>query len=129
MRESTNIVLGGAAYIMRPTFAAYGDIESRLGQKLRQVHTSVFSGLASLDEMAKIVHIGISQEDGQLVDQRTGIEITPDGIAEAIYENGAFDLEMTIQPLTAYIASLGWTPEQRKKIEAEAEAREILSSA
>lgn len=121
MREVVNLTLGRTQIALRPTFEAYGDIESRVGKPLREIYMAVFSGTAKLNEMAMIVHIGAAQIEGQLVDERTGVSMSPDGIARALYEQGPWDLDAVIQPIADYIASLGWTPEQRKKIEAEAD--------
>ena len=120
MRELTKITLGGAEKLMRPTFAAYGDIEARIGP-LRGVYTSVATGTATLEQMAIIVFVGMSQVDDQRRDERTGADITIEAIAERIYENGPWS-EESIEPVVEYLASLGWTPDQRKKIAADLKA-------
>lgn len=117
MREAVQITFGRQVYLLRPTFAAYGDIEARLGS-LRTVYTTVASGTATLEAMAFVAYVGMNQVDGQKADPKTGIAITEEGVAMGIFENGAWDLEATIKPLSDFLAALGWTPEQRKKIDA-----------
>lgn len=118
MREATKISLGGAVKMMRPTFEAYGEIETRTGLPLRSVYTAVVTGSATLETMATVVLVGMSQVDGQTQDARTGQGISVEGVAERLYENGVWS-DQVIGPIADFLASLGWTPEQRKKIEAE----------
>lgn len=118
MREVVKIELGGAVKLMRPTFAAYGDIEARTGQPLRTVYTSIVTGSATLQTMADVVMVGMEQVEGQETDPRTGVKISAEAIAERLYENGAWSDEV-IGPISDFLAALGWTPDQRKKIAAE----------
>lgn len=123
MREVVHIKLGGAQYLLRPTFEAYGDIEARLGKALRPIYTAVVTGTATLHEMSQIVHVGLLQVDGQGVDDLTGQPISVDAIAKRLYEQGAWS-EDVIGPLADFLAALGWTPDQRKKIAAEVDRQE-----
>ncbi len=109
MRELVVFTLDGAKIPLRPTFEAYGAIEARFGN-MRQVYTTVVTGFASLEVLSGIIKIG-SDEAGETFGE--------DAIQRRIYANGAFH-EDTILPVADFLASLGWTPEQRKKIQADA---------
>lgn len=122
MREVIKIKLGGAEHAMRPTFEAYGDIEAQLGA-LRPLYTQVITGSASLSALATIVAIGMRQverSDGRAVEEST--------VARRIYDQGVWSDEVIIAT-SEFLAALGWTPEQRKKIEAEAEKQDQTISA
>lgn len=114
MREISKIRLGAAECLLRPTFAAYGDIEARLGP-LRVIYTQVLTGGASLQALAAIVTIGMQQ-----IDQGDGRKVDEQKVAKLIFEAGVWSDDVLI-PIGEFLASLGWTPEQKKKIEAEAE--------
>jgi len=118
MREVTKIKVGGAEYNLRPTFHAYGDIESSLGKPMRELYHMAGTGMLTLAQTAEIVLIGMRQIEGQTKDRRTGADFTIDGIAQGLWDGGTFSAE-TINPVVEFIASLSWTPAQRKKIEAE----------
>lgn len=114
MREVVKIRLGASECLMRPTYGAYGDIEARLGP-LRQVYANVLTDGATLSALAAIVTIGMKQ-----VDQSEGRELDEQKVAKLIYEAGPWSDEVLV-PIGELLASLGWTPEQKGKIEAEAE--------
>jgi len=124
MRGSVKIVLGGKEKSLRPAFDAYDQIEERLGP-LRQVYTSVVTGTATLQAMAHVVYVGMSQIDDQLIDARTGTNITEEAIAQRLYDAGPWSDDV-IGPISDFVAALGWTPDQRKKIAAEVEKQEAL---
>lgn len=109
MRELVTFTLDGVKMSLRPTFEAYGAIEARFGN-LRQVYTTVVTGYATLALLAGIIKIG-SDEAGEAFHE--------DAIQQRLYGNGAFH-EDTVLPISDYLAALGWTPEQRKKIAADA---------
>lgn len=113
MREVVKIRLGASECLMRPTYAAYGEIEARLGA-LRQVYTQVMTGGATLASLAAIVTIGMKQ-----VDQGDGRQVEEQKVAKLIYEAGPWSDDVLV-PIGELLASLGWTPEQKGKIEAEA---------
>jgi hypothetical protein len=123
MREVVKIKLGGAQFSLRPTFEAYGEIEAQTGKPLRNLYTGVVYGSATLVELSQIVLIGIQQVDGQDVDQRSGAKFQVDTVAQRLWDNGIFS-EDVIGPISDYLAALGWTPAQRKKIAAELDEKE-----
>jgi hypothetical protein len=102
---------------MRPTFGAYGDIEARIGS-LRQAYSNVMTGIATLRDMAIIVTIGLKAhgEDGQR-------EFSEDKTAKLLFDEGAWSDDV-IASIADFLAALGWTPEQRKKIAAEVQRQE-----
>lgn len=123
MREVVRIRLGASECLMRPTYAAYGEIEARLGA-LRQVYTQVLTGTATLSMLACVVTIGMQQ-----VDQGDGRKVEEQKVAKLIYEAGPWSDEVLI-PIGEFLAALGWTPDQKKKIEAEADrVKKATSSA
>lgn len=122
MREVIKVKLGGAEHAMRPTFEAYGEIEAQLGA-LRPLYSQVITGAATLHALSIIVAIGMRQ-----VERSDGRAITEDTVARRIYEQGVWSDEV-IFAASEFLAALGWTPEQKKKIEAEAEKQDQTSSA
>lgn len=112
MREVVSIVLGGVEHQLRPTWEAYGEIEARCGP-LFQLWQKVGLGGATLQEMAVIVAAGMraaGSVDGRKIDETS--------VGRRIYEVGAFSDDVKL-PILQFIEALGWTPEQRKKLEAE----------
>ncbi|REF69649.1 hypothetical protein E3U25_18750 [Paracoccus versutus] len=114
MREIIKIRLGASDCLMRPTFAAYGDIETRLGP-LRPLYTQILTGSGTLAALACIVTVGMRQTD-----QGDGRQVDEQKVAKMIFEAGPWSDDVII-PIGEYLAALGWTPEQKGKIEAEAE--------
>ena len=114
MRELVKITLGGAEHNLRPTWEAYGEIEARCGP-LNGLWQSVGYGTATLAQMAAIVTIGLRAAgslDGRKIDEAT--------VSQRLYEAGPWSNEVRV-PITEYLESLGWTPDQRKKLQAEAD--------
>lgn len=115
MRESLEIMLGGVPYQLRPTWAAYAEIESRTGKSIRQLWVGIASGEVKLSELAAIVVAGMkAASDGS---QNIGEQ----KVMQAVYEAGTWwDQEGGIAiRIAEYLEILGWTPEQREKIKAE----------
>lgn len=120
MRPVIEIRLGGALHSMRPTFKAYGDIEAKLSLTIRELYSKASVGVLSLYEMGEIVSIGMSEF---LSEQEGARGVDAEKTRKMLYEQGTWD-EALIISITDYLASLGWTPEQRKKITAEIERQE-----
>lgn len=116
MRTITHITLGGAEYPLRPTYAAYRTIEERSGKSLREVYALSFTGQLSIGMSAVVVHSG-------MIAARPEEQYREEKIAELLFEEGAFH-EDTVLAISEFIANLGWTPAQRKKIEEEAARQE-----
>lgn len=116
MRESVTIMLGGEPHALRPTWAAYAEIESRTGRSIRQLWIGVASGDIKLSEMAAVVVAGMKAEDPtrNIGEQQT---------MRALYESGTWwDKDDGVaMKVVEYLEALGWTPEQREKIKAEIE--------
>lgn len=116
MRESIDILLNGAAYQLRPTWGAYAEIESRTGRSIRELWIAIANGSIKLSEMAAILVAGMKASD-------PGMNIGEHKAMQALYESGTWwdqDDGAAIK-VAEYLESLGWTPEQRKKIQAEIE--------
>ncbi len=112
MRDLVKITLGAQDYYLRPTFEAYGKIEAVCGN-LRDLYATVATGRATLQVLAYVVKVG-TDANGEALGQ--------DAIGNRLFEQGPWALETAIEPVSAYLAELGWTPEQRKKAQAEAAA-------
>ena len=115
MREGIAMKLGGTDASLLPTFQAYADIERRLGQPLRQIYTLAATGMLPVMDMATVVTIGANE--GMLAGDRP---LDLNKTAEVLYSAGIFSDEVLV-PVVDYLAALGWTPEQRRKIAAAAE--------
>lgn len=113
MREIVSIRLGASDCQMRPNFEAYGEIEARLGP-LRTLYTQVVTGGATLSALAWVVTCGMRQID------QGGRQVDEQKVAKMIFEAGPWHDEV-IAPIGDFLAALGWTPEQKAKIEAEVE--------
>lgn len=126
MRETVEIILGGATYSLRPTWTAYAEIEARTGSSIRSLWYRFATGDIKLSEMSAVLLAGMKAFDAER-------NIGEQAVTRAIFDAGPWwDQEDGISSrLVEYLEALGWTPEQREKIKAEvaAESRETASSA
>lgn len=121
MRELVKITLGGSEHFMRPTWEAYGEIESRCGP-LNALWRSIGFGTATLKDLATVVTVGMraaGSVDGRKIDETA--------VSRRIYEAGPWSDEVT-GPILEFLESLGWTPEQRKKLAADLEKNKAKTS-
>lgn len=118
MREVVKIDLGGVEYSLRPTWSAYGEIESRCGP-LNTLWRNLSMANVSLQEMAIVVATGIKAAGGS----PDGRAVSEAAVSKRLFEQGPWSEEVRV-PILEYLESLGWTPEQRKKIQAEMESRQ-----
>lgn len=114
MRESIEIMLGGVPYQLRPTWAAYAEIESRTGRSIRSLWVSIASGDVKLAELSAIVVAGMKASDSSM-------NIGEQATMRAVFDEGVWwDQEDGVAlKVVEYLEVLGWTPEQREKIAAE----------
>lgn len=115
MREAVKIALGGTEFSLRPTWSAYGEIESRCGP-LNTLWRNLSIGNVTLQHMTVIVAAGIKAAGGS----PDGRPVSEDAVSKRLFEQGPWSDEVRV-PILEYIEALGWTPEQRKKIQAETE--------
>lgn len=115
MRDGVDIRLGGVDYSLLPTWQAYSDIEARTGKSLRSLWIALLTSQLELRSMAVIVCAGMRASDASR-------NIGEDAAARAIFDEGTWwDLEDGIgRRILDYLEALGWTPDQRGKIKAEA---------
>lgn len=116
MRESVQVNLGGAVYQLLPTWGAYAEIESRTGSSIRALWYKFATGDVKLSEMTTILVAGMKASDPNM-------NISENAAMRSIFEAGPWwDQEDGVNvKLIQYLEALGWTPEQREKIEAEEE--------
>jgi len=112
VRAATTITLAGVEQTLRPCFSCYRDIEQRCGMSLREVYTLCFTGQLQISHAAVIVTLGMKAADMADADEQK--------VAQLLYDSGMWD-DVLIAQISEFVASLGWTPEQRKKILAEEE--------
>lgn len=117
MRDSVEIMLGGAMYSLRPTWGAYAEIEARTGLSLRALWFKFSTGDIKLSEMSAIIVAGMKANAGEM-------NISEQAAMRSIFDAGPWwDHEDGLSSkLISYLEALGWTPEQREKIQAEVEA-------
>lgn len=84
---------------------------------LRQVYASAASGMLTIAQTAQIIKIGVDASE----EFSNGFSL--ENVQKHLFEMGPFSPEV-IEPVSNYLASLGWTPEQRKKIAAAIEQQE-----
>lgn len=123
MREVVEVQLGGAVYSLLPTWGAYAEIESRTGSSIRSLWYRFATGDVKLTEMAVILTAGMKAQD-------PGANIGEQAALRAIFEAGPWwdQDDGLLRKLIDYLEALGWTPEQRGKIEAELQ-KEMASRA
>lgn len=116
MREFVEVQLGGATYTLLPTWGAYAEIESRTGHSIRSLWFRFATGDVKLSEMATILVAGMKANG-------TDINVGENKAMEAIFEAGPWwdQADGINSRLIEYLEKLGWTPEQREKIQAEVE--------
>lgn len=116
MRDVVEVQLGGAVYSLRPTWGAYAEIESRTGTSIRALWYRFATGDVKLAEMATILTAGMKAYD-------PSANIGEQAALRAIFDAGPWwDQQDGIGTrLIEYLEALGWSPEQREKIQAEVE--------
>ena len=107
MRQPVKIELEGIEHQLLPTFDAYANIEGRCGA-LRSLYQRVMTGQVTLVEMGIIVAEGMKANGVKNVDEKAA--------QLRLFATGPFS-DPVIEALGHFIAALGWTPEQKKKLD------------
>lgn len=116
MRDVIEVQLGGMVYSLRPTWGAYAEIESRTSTSIRALWYRFATGDVKLAEMATILTAGMKAYD-------PAANIGEQAALRAIFEAGPWwdQADGIGTRLIEYLEALGWSPEQREKIQAEVE--------